>query len=156
MLLSCCCGCLGRCCVLLHRASDSWSEVARVPFPPACAAAWPSHTAPHACASAQLPQRLHSGWHAWNAAARASSSRFSRGMARTYLLILPRSYNINSFCDCAQLRTGSHRNNFRLRTRLRTPISSVAKYSLRVSIAPKKIIKAQWSSVGTVRTDMFA
>jgi len=33
---------------------------------------------------------------------------------------------------------------------LRTPISSVAKYSLRVSIAPKKIIKAQWSSVGTV------
>ena len=79
-----------------------------------------------------------------------SSSRFSRGMARTYLLILPRSYNINSFCDCAQLRTGSHRNNFRLRTRLRTPISSVAKYSLRVSIAPKKIIKAQWSSVGTV------
>ena len=40
----------------------------------------------------------------------------------------------------------------RLRTRLRTPISSVAKYSLRVSIAPKKIIKAQWSSVGTVYT----
>jgi hypothetical protein len=38
-----------------------------------------------------------------------------------------------------------------LRTRLRTPISIVAKYSLRVSIAPKKIIKAQWSSVGTVR-----
>jgi len=33
---------------------------------------------------------------------------------------------------------------------LRTPISSVAKYSLRISIAPKKIIKAQWSSVGTV------
>jgi hypothetical protein len=33
---------------------------------------------------------------------------------------------------------------------LRTPISSVAKYSLRVSIAPKKINKAQWSSVGTV------
>ena len=45
--------------------------------------------------------------------------------------------------NCAPALTG-------IISRLRTLISIVAKYSLRVSIAPKKIIKAQWSSVGTV------
>jgi len=44
-----------------------------------------------------------------------SSSRFSRGMARTYLSIAyPEFITLINFCDCAQLRTGSHRNNFPL------------------------------------------
>ena len=51
--------------------------------------------------------------------------------------------------NCAPALTGII---YRLRTQLRTPISSVVKYSLHVSIAPKKILKAQWSSVGTVYT----
>jgi len=61
------------------------------------AAAWPSHTAPHACASAQLPQRLHPGWHAWNAAARAQHrppASPAGWHAHTYPY-LPRIYNIN-------------------------------------------------------------
>ena len=77
-----------------------------------------------------------------------SSSRFSRGMARTFAY--PEIITLIDFAiahNCAPALTGIIS---RLRTRLRTPISSVAKYSLRVSIAPKKIIKAQWSSVGTV------
>ena len=72
-------------------------------------------------------------------------------MARTYLSIAYPEFitliNIAIAHNCAPALTGIIS---RLRTRLRTPISSVAKYSLRVSIAPKKIIKAQWSSVGTV------
>ena len=52
----------------------------------------------------------------------ACLERFSRGMARTYLsIIYTITYpefitliNINQVCDCAQLRTGSHRNNFPL------------------------------------------
>jgi len=63
---------------------------------------------------------------------------------------LPRIITLINFAiahNCAPALTGIIS---RLRTRLRTPISIVAKYSLRVSIAPKKIIKAQWSSVGTV------
>jgi len=96
----------------LNRNPGFEQEVARVPFPPVCAAAWPSHTAPYACASAHLPQRLHPMACLERCCSRATSfSRFSRGMARTYL---SRIYNINLFCDCAQLRTGSHRNNFPL------------------------------------------
>ena len=83
--------------------------------------------------------------------AATSSSRFSRGMARTYLSIAyPELITLINFAiahNCAPALTGIIS---RLRTRLRTLIPSVAKYSLRVSIAPKKIIKAQWSSVGTV------
>jgi hypothetical protein len=54
--------------------------------------------------------------------------------------------------NCAPALTGIIS---RLHTRLRTLISSVVKYSLHVFIAPKKIIKAQWSSVGTVYTTRF-
>jgi len=78
------------------------------------------------------------------------------GMARTYLSIAYLEFiTLNIFAiahNCAPALTGIIS---RLRTRLRTPISSVAKYSLRVSIAPNKIIKAQWSSVGTVLNQCF-
>ena len=65
---------------------------------------------------------------------------------------LPRIITLINFAiahNCAPALTGII---YRLRTQLRTPISSVVKYSLHVSIAPKKILKAQWSSVGTVYT----
>jgi hypothetical protein len=75
--------------------------------------------------------------------AATSSSRFSRGMARTYLSIAyPELITLINFAiahNCAPALTGIIS---RLRTRLRTLISSVAKYSLRVSIASKKIVKA--------------
>jgi len=80
-----------------------------------------------------------------------SSPCFSRGMASTFLFVAyPEFITLIKFAiahNCAPALTGIIS---RLRTRLHTPISSVAKYSLRVSIASKKIIKAQWSSVGTV------
>jgi len=88
-----------------------------------------------------------------NAAARAQHRppASPREMARTYLSIAyPEFITLINFAiahNCAPALTGIISC---LRTRLRTPISSVAKYSLRVSIAPKKIFKAQWSSVGTV------
>ena len=93
----------------------------------------------------------HPGWHAWNAAARAQHrSPASPAGWHAHTFAYPEIITLIDFAiahNCAPALTGIIS---RLRTRLRTPISSVAKYSLRVSIAPKKIIKAQWSSVGTV------
>jgi len=63
---------------------------------------------------------------------------------------LPRIYNINLFCDCAQLRTGSHRNNFPLAHPIAHPDFKCSKIFIARLHCSKKIIKAQWSSVGTV------
>jgi len=97
----------------------------------------------------------HPGWHAWNAAARAQH-RPPASPAGWHAHTYPEFITLINFAivhNCAPALTGIIS---RLRTRLRTPISSVAKYSLRVSIALKKIIKAQWSSVGTVYAHVHA
>ena len=95
----------------------------------------------------------HPGWHAWNAAARAQHRPpASPAGWHAHTFAYPEIITLIDYAiahNCAPALTGIIS---RLRTRLRTPISSVAKYSLHVSIAPKKIIKAQWSSVGTVFT----
>ena len=77
---------------LVHCYSHYWGHVRKERT-----CAWPSHTAPHACASAQLPQRLHPGWHAWTLLlARNIVPMFlPRDGKHIPFRCLPRIYNIN-------------------------------------------------------------
>jgi len=111
-LLLCCCGCTGGavCCFTAPLTAGGRPG----PFPSSlrCCLAFSycSSRLRFSPAASMLASRM------------ACLERFSRGMARTYLsIIYTITYpefitliNINQVCDCAQLRTGSHRNNFPL------------------------------------------